>query len=89
MLLFSIAVVGVTPKYGLQSKNQGDVNCTEAERSVHYCGVCRFYSDFRDDNYLSRVFPCITEDLYHEINQQHSAFCASQCKSNFVSYFKC
>ena len=86
VLLFAIAVVGIIPKYGLRSENQDDVNCTEAQRFLH-CGVCN--SGYENDNYLSRVYPCITEDLYREINQQLTAFCASQCKSNLVANYKC
>ena len=89
VLLFSITVVGAIPKYELRSENQDDVNCTEAQRFL-YCGVCDFYPNFvTSDDYLSRVYPCITEDLYREINQQLTAFCASQCKSNLVTYYKC
>ena len=31
VLLFSIAVVDTIPKYGLQSENQDNINCTDVD----------------------------------------------------------
>ena len=85
VLLFSIAVVGVIPKYGLRSQNQGDVNCTDLGYQLQHRNVCGLYQDFTQDDYVVTV----TEDLYHQVNQRLTAFCGSQCKNVLVAYGKC
>ena len=89
ILLFSIAVVGAIPKYGLRSENQDGVNCTDAYYQVQYRNVCGLYRDFISDDYLSKVPSNVTEDLYSRINQQLTALCASRCKSALIAYYKC
>ena len=89
VLLFSVAVVGAIPKYELQSENQDDINCTDVYYQLVYRNVCGLYQDFTSDDYVSKAYSCVTEDLYCQINQQLTAFCASWCKSALVAYSKC
>ena len=84
VLLFSIAVVGVIPKYGLRSENQDDVNCTDLLYQLWHHNICRLYQDFQHDDYVV----ILAEDLYQQINQRLTAFCGSQCKNVLVAYDK-
>ena len=84
VLLFSIAVVGVIPKYGLRSQNQGDVNCTDLHYQFWHNNACRIYDNFTQDDYVV----ILAEDLYHQINQRLTDFCGSQCKNALVAFSK-
>ena len=89
VLLFLITLVGAIPKYGLRSENQDDVNCTDVDYQFNHGNFCRPYQDIIDSNYLIKRYPNATEDFYHNVSQQLTAFCASQCKRIFVAYFNC
>ena len=89
VLLFSIAVVGAIPKYGLRSENQDDINCTETEYQFFNGNFCRPYSDILSEgNYLINCYPNATEDFYNNVSQRLTVFCASQCKRILVAFFK-
>ena len=91
MLSFCIPVVGAIPiaKYGVQSENQDDINCTEAKYQFFSGNFCRPYSDVLQGNALMNHYPDATEDFYHNVSQWLTAFCASQCKRILVAFFKC
>ena len=89
MLLFSVAIVGAIPKYGMRSENQNDVNCTDVTYQFFQGNVCRPFPDILNHKYLTKIYPNATEDFYRNVSQQLTAFCASQCKSILVAFLKC
>ena len=87
MLLFSIAVVGAVPNYGLRSENQDDINCTESAYQFFNDNFRRSYSDILSEgNYLINHYPNATEDFYHNVSQRLTVFCASQRKRILVAF---
>ena len=92
MLLFLIAVVGAIPKFVLRSENQDDINCNDIDNEINSSttyNFCRPYLDIIYSPYLYKRYTNATEDLYRNVSQQLTAFCASQCKHIIVTYFNC